>query len=86
MLLHNLLDVYRKAGVPGLRTAPAGRLAEPRMSLGFRIAHGVLAGSFIVLAWSGFALKYSGAWWAAPLVRWEQGAGIAAGCTAGRRW
>jgi cytochrome b subunit of formate dehydrogenase len=76
MILHNALDLYRKARLPGLRAAiPAGEGPE-RMSLGFRIAHGMLAVSFIVLAYSGFALKYPDAWWAMPLSGWEQGLGL----------
>jgi cytochrome b subunit of formate dehydrogenase len=71
MLLHNALDLVRKGQLPNLRTAAAGRVGQPRMSLGFRIAHGLLAVSFIVLAYSGFALKYPGSWWAQPLVGWE---------------
>jgi cytochrome b subunit of formate dehydrogenase len=31
----------------------------------------LLAISFIVLAWSGFALKYPGQWWARPVLLWE---------------
>jgi cytochrome b subunit of formate dehydrogenase len=71
MLLHNLLDFYRKAklGVP--RVDVEDTESPERMSLGFRIAHASLAGSFIILAVTGFALKYPEAWWAAPLLSWE---------------
>jgi cytochrome b subunit of formate dehydrogenase len=71
MLLHNLLDFYRKLklGVPRFEL---GEVEGPeRMNRGFRIAHGLLASSFIVLAFTGFALKYPDAWWAAPLLSWE---------------
>jgi cytochrome b subunit of formate dehydrogenase len=74
MLLHNALDLYRKGRMPRLR-APAALAAATtgpvRMTAGFRVAHGLLASSFIVLAYSGFALKFPEAWWAQPLVVWE---------------
>jgi formate dehydrogenase gamma subunit len=64
MLFHNALDFMRKLRLHYERTkTPGGRL---RMSLSMRIQHGVLALSFIALAYSGFALKYPQAWWAAP--------------------
>ena len=79
MVLHNALDLVRKARLPGLRAAVAAvaprAAGRERMTLGFRVAHGLLASSFIVLAYSGFALKYPEAWWAQPLVVWE-GAGL----------
>ncbi len=34
-----------------------------------RIEHALLALSFIMLAWTGFALKYPGQWWARLLSR-----------------
>jgi cytochrome b subunit of formate dehydrogenase len=41
------------------------------MSLHFRIAHGLVVLSFPVLVVTGFALRYPEAWWAAPLVAFE---------------
>lgn len=76
MVIHNLLDLYRKAGVPRLRGEPGASGGTLRMSLGFRIAHGLLAVSFFVLAYSGFALRHPEAWWAQPLVGWEEAAGL----------
>jgi len=38
-----------------------------RFNLNERFQHGVMALSFIVLAYSGFALKFPDEWWAAPL-------------------
>lgn len=72
MVLHNALDLRRKVLSPLQR--PMIPVAERplRMSLGFRIAHGLMMVSFLVLAYSGFALTYPEAWWAAPLVRWEE--------------
>jgi cytochrome b subunit of formate dehydrogenase len=43
-----------------------------RMYQAERILHGLLILSFAVLVWTGFALKYSGQWWASPLISWEQ--------------
>lgn len=64
MLLHNGLDFYRKAkGARFLRSLPVLDDAPARMSGWFRISHGLLATSFIVLVYSGFALKYPEAWW-----------------------
>jgi len=71
MAIHNLLDLRRKAlariAVP---VVPLEK-RRPRMQLGFRIAHAATLASFFVLVWSGFALKYSGHWWARPLLTWE---------------
>jgi cytochrome b subunit of formate dehydrogenase len=40
--------------------------------MGFeRVQHAALVASFLVLAWTGFALKYPGQWWARPLLLWE---------------
>ncbi|MGA1996041.1 MAG: cytochrome b/b6 domain-containing protein [Bryobacteraceae bacterium] len=72
MLLHNLGDWLRKLirarfrnvarrsgpnGHPGLRMLPFER-----------IQHAVMAISFVILAWSGFALKYPDQWWARPML------------------
>lgn len=72
MLLHNLGDWVRKA----LRRFRAGAAEQVwgfslRMLPLERLQHGLLAGSFLVLVWTGFALKYPEQWWARPLVRWE---------------
>lgn len=71
MLLHNFGDWLRKVarafrGASFARVpAPAG---EVRM-LGFeRLSHALLASSFIVLAWTGLALKFSDQWWVQPLL------------------
>jgi cytochrome b subunit of formate dehydrogenase len=76
MLLHNGGDWIRK--LRRLRFEAAKKVAitgedspEVRM-LGFeRIQHAVLALSFLVLVWTGFALKYPDQWWARPLLFWE---------------
>lgn len=70
MLLHNLLDWWRKA---------RRRLAEYRslttairLTLNERLQHLALLVSFILLVVTGFALKFPESFWAAPLVRWEK--------------
>jgi thiosulfate reductase cytochrome b subunit len=69
MLLHNGLDFLRKLR----RGRPPAHSPDtlPRMSLHFRIAHGLVVLSFPVLVLTGFALRYPEAWWAAPLVAFE---------------
>ena len=36
-----------------------------------RVEHIILVFSFVVLAWTGFALKYPDQWWARPILLWE---------------
>ncbi len=73
MALHNFGDWVRKlrarlgGALPG-RAAPPGEL---RMYPLERAQHALLAVSFAVLVWTGFALKYPGEFWARPLVAWE---------------
>ena len=65
MLLHNLLDLVRKL-VEHFRQARAeGKLA--RFLPTERVQHIVLAITFVVLAYTGFAIKYPLAVWATPL-------------------
>lgn len=47
---------------------PAGHHDEVRMLPFERLQHAVMAISFIVLVWTGFALKYPDQWWARPLL------------------
>lgn len=83
MFLHNLGDWVRKLTQ---RRFPSSRLAAETPSFnatndvepgefrmfGFeRIEHFLLLTSFVVLAWTGFALKYPEGWWARPLLEWE---------------
>jgi len=69
MLLHNLLDLVKKTRypVPRLRRPPDTCTVMERLSRPFRIAHGLAAVSFIVLVFTGFALKYPESWWAGLL-------------------
>ena len=74
MLLHNGVDFVSKL----VRRTPRvddGEEVE-RMALHFRIAHGVVVGSFLILVVTGFALKFPEALWAAPLLRWETSFGF----------
>jgi cytochrome b subunit of formate dehydrogenase len=77
MLLHNLGDWLRKLArlrFQARRASPASRSAELvvhkelRMLPFERFQHAVTAISFLVLIWTGFALKYPEQWWARPLL------------------
>lgn len=71
MLLHNGGDFIRKLIRLRARNAPPYGLyrgRSVRMHVFERIQHAVLALSFIVLVWSGFALTYPDQWWARPLL------------------
>jgi formate dehydrogenase gamma subunit len=71
MLLHNAGDWFRKLA-RFHRGGPMSRVAVPsdetRMLPFERVQHLLLASSFIVLAWTGLALKYPDAFWARPLL------------------
>jgi cytochrome b subunit of formate dehydrogenase len=76
MFLHNFGDWLHKLR----RLRFNGALQQPELPAGEqplrtlpaeRIQHGVLAISFIVLAWTGFALKYPDHVWARPLLVFE---------------
>jgi len=76
MVFHNGLD-FRKKFVAKLRGNQephfdklVGREFE-RLTVNERIQHFLLMGSFTLLVYTGFAMKYPEAWWAAPLIRWE---------------
>ena len=76
MLLHNFLDLRRKALWPIPRPVVAVKDRPERLMLPFRAAHAVLAVSFITLVVTGFALKYPESWWATPLLLWEEQFGL----------
>ena len=71
MLLHNGLDLYRKMRVPPPRPALSDVPGRERLSAGFRWAHALLMSSFIVLVYTGFALKYPESWWVNPFSWFE---------------
>jgi cytochrome b subunit of formate dehydrogenase len=71
MILHNAGDWIRK--LLHLRGSHAPRIipqapGEVRMLPFERVQHALLALSFVVLVWTGFALKYPDQWWARPLL------------------
>lgn len=72
MLVHNALDLRRKVLSPLVRPLLPAAERPLRMSLAFRLSHALMMVSFLVLAYSGFALTYPEGWWAQPLVRWEE--------------
>jgi cytochrome b subunit of formate dehydrogenase len=76
MVLHNLLDFFRKVRRPPVRPLTACPTEGERMIPGFRVAHGLLMASFAVLVYTGFALKYPEGWWARPLLQWEASFGL----------
>ncbi len=71
MLLHNSFDMFRKVRHPPVRPLSSEVAVRERMSPGFRLAHALMAVSFVLLTYSGFALTYPEAWWATPLHAWE---------------
>lgn len=75
MLMHNGGDFIRKLIARRFRRRPRRTYAtapkEVRMYGFERVQHALMASSFIVLVWTGFALKYPNTWWAWPLVVWE---------------
>lgn len=80
MVLHNSLDLYRKARRPN-RQPPrlphrVYQRGPMRMSRMFRVTHALLLSSFMVLVYTGFALKYPESWWASPLLHWEDTFGL----------
>lgn len=76
MFLHNAGDWIRKFSTLRLRPAPPAQTGpsvpgELRMLPWERRQHFLLAVSFLVLVWTGFALKYPDQIWARPLVAAE---------------
>ena len=70
MVLHNLLDWWRKAR-RSLAQYRQGH-GQMRLTLNERAQHVLLLVSFIVLVITGFALKYPHSFWAEPIVSWEK--------------
>jgi len=69
MLIHNLLDWWRKAR---RRLAQYRSLhTRIRLTLSERVQHALLLVSFILLVVTGFVLKFPDSFWAEPFVRWE---------------
>jgi formate dehydrogenase gamma subunit len=76
MIIHNGLD-FRKKFAAKFRGEPETHFDDMldgeivRLTFNERIQHFLLMGSFTLLVYTGFVLKYPEAWWAAPLVGWE---------------
>ena len=70
MVLHNLIDFLSKMLHPRPRTSGGEHVV--RMNLRFRIAHWGVMLSFPVLVYTGFVLKFPDAWWAKPVLLWEE--------------
>lgn len=71
MLLHNLVDFLKK-----LRDHYRRKKAEnkfERLTFDERLQHFILFITFTVLAYTGFALRFSHAWWALPFTVFEKG-------------
>ena len=71
MLFYNLADFLRKAlsdrsGQKARREISHEEANVLRLTLNERIQHAILTVSFVILAYTGFALKFPDAWWAAP--------------------
>ena len=76
MVFHNGLDFKKKfvAKLKGKQEPHVDKLVGrefERLTVNERIQHFLLMGSFTLLVYTGFAMKYPEAWWAAPLIRWE---------------
>jgi formate dehydrogenase gamma subunit len=70
MIVHNLLDWWRKARrILEQYRASHGQV---RLTLNERVQHVLLLTSFLTLVVTGFALKYPHSFWAAPIVQWEK--------------
>lgn len=71
MLAHNILYF-----IPNLRAYYRKHKEEAkyiRFTKSERLQHFLLLSSFILLAYTGFALRYRTAWWAAPFTIWNPG-------------
>ena len=69
MLLHNIVDMYRKSKIKKMkqrgliREEHYGHRLYLRMNANERIQHAVMAGSFILLVITGFMLRFPHTWW-----------------------
>lgn len=69
MIVHNAGDWTRKLiAISRQPVATRRRVLETRMLAAERVQHALLAVSFILLTWTGFALKFPDQLWAWPLI------------------
>ncbi len=71
MILHNGLDFWKKFKRHYKEKRKAANYT--RFTFNERLQHFILAFSFIILAYTGFALRYSDAWWTFPFNALELG-------------
>lgn len=71
MLVHNIIDFWYKFRLFYRRRQQEDTYV--RFTEGERIQHTILMISFILLAYTGFALRFPGAWWAIPFKIWDPG-------------
>ncbi len=76
MVVHNGADMVRKVLTPPPPAPPAAAGSDQRLSPAFRLTHGLMMVSFLVLVVTGFALKFPETWWARPLLQWEADYGL----------
>ena len=72
MFFHNALDWIHKVRHPETHPVLAPEEIPERMPRALRRQHAMMMISFPVLVYSGFALTYPDAWWAKPLLQWEE--------------
>ena len=71
MMAHNILDFIPKFKAHYIRYHEGAK--EIRFTKSERVQHTILTASFIVLAYTGFALRNPRAWWAMPFAIWGTG-------------
>ena len=71
MIAHNILDFMPKFKAHYRRYREKAK--EVRFTKSERIQHTILTASFIILAYTGFALRFPRAWWAMPFAMWGNG-------------
>jgi cytochrome b subunit of formate dehydrogenase len=71
MLAHNLLDFIHKFRLHYRRHRSDAK--HTRFTQNERLQHFVLLLTFILLAYTGFALRFPNAWWALPFKAWDAG-------------
>ncbi len=71
MIVHNILDFMPKFKAAYRKYHQDAE--DIRFTKSERIQHVVLAASFIILAYTGFALRHQHTWWAAPFTMWDPG-------------
>jgi cytochrome b subunit of formate dehydrogenase len=76
MVLHNFLDFLSKARTERPAFVDGLPVPKERMTRELRWQHGLVMVSFVLLGYTGFALKYPEGWWAGPLLQWEAQVGL----------